>query len=496
MWPRTIQRVAAGVLGLLASGVFAWLAFRHLDLASLVATWRSARPMPWVLLAVGCYVAGHLVRGQRLRILVQLDAALPLATASNIVVVGYASNNVLPARLGEFVRAGMLAERTGIPLAQSLTVTLIERLLDGITVLVLLVASATAIDQRGSWVWEAARVGGLVFGGALSVLLAAIFLPHAFFSIASRMTMSLSPGWRDRALALVTSVIHGGACLRRPRDAWRVALCSLLVWLLESAMFACVLPVFDLPLRLAPAAVVMSITNLGILLPSTPGYFGPFHYFCSRALIAQGVPAATALSYAVLVHLSFFLPVTLWGAGAVLWYGVQVGATAAAARAARVALERDVVRGVELHVIARVVSSRSPARVTAFDLALTEALVAPRSAAERAHVAEAAEFVAQEIDALPGRLRALVFLGLLAFRLVVRVRYGRAFCSLDASVRRAAVHAWAFGRIGPLRMLFRPLRSIALLAYWECVTEYAARSHSRAPLPVVVDPQVTGAWHG
>src|SRR5579862_7563934 len=138
MSPRTLQRIAPGLLGLLASSVFAWLAFRHLDLGSLVATWRSARPMPWVLLAVSCYLAGHLVRGQRLRILVQLDAMVPLATASNIVVVGYASNNVLPARLGELVRAGMLAERTGIPLAQSVTVTLIERLLDGITILVLL----------------------------------------------------------------------------------------------------------------------------------------------------------------------------------------------------------------------------------------------------------------------------------------------------------------------------------------------------------------------
>jgi hypothetical protein len=175
---------------------------------------------------------------------------------------------------------------------------------------------------------------------------------------------------------------------------------------------------------------------------------------------------------------------------------VQVGATAAAARAARVALERDVVRGVGVHVIARIVSSGSPARVTAFDLALTEAIVTSRGAAERDHVVQAAEFVAQEIEALPARLRAMVFLGLLAFRLAVRVHYGRAFCRLDPSLRRAAVDAWAFGRIGPLRMLFRPLRSVALLAYWECVTGYAARSHSRMALPVVVDPQVTGAWHG
>ena len=38
----------------------------------------------------------------------------------------------------------------------------------------------------------------------------------------------------------------------------------------------------------------MSVTNLGILVPSTPGFVGPFHFFCSQALMSQGIPEATA----------------------------------------------------------------------------------------------------------------------------------------------------------------------------------------------------------
>ncbi len=44
------------------------------------------------------------MRGVRCRLLVRREANLGVITASNIVIVGYASNNVLPARLGEFVR--------------------------------------------------------------------------------------------------------------------------------------------------------------------------------------------------------------------------------------------------------------------------------------------------------------------------------------------------------------------------------------------------------
>lgn len=88
---------------------------------------KSAVWLPWVPLAVFTYMVGMLLRGLRLQQLVGNEANLTVATASNIIAVGYAVNNILPARLGEFARAGMLAERTGLPYALSLTVTFLER---------------------------------------------------------------------------------------------------------------------------------------------------------------------------------------------------------------------------------------------------------------------------------------------------------------------------------------------------------------------------------
>jgi uncharacterized membrane protein YbhN (UPF0104 family) len=462
------QRLAIALVGFLGSAVFVALALRHLDLGAVAATWRDARVFPWVPLAMVAYLVGHLVRGQRLRILVRGETILPLATASNVVVVGYASNNVLPARLGEFVRAGMLAERTGVRLTQSLTITLIERLLDGIAILLLLLAGVLALDVRPDWMWEVARVAMLVFGIALGGVLVAVFLPGFVLSSAARLSAPLGPKARDRIVALATSVTAAGACLRRPRDAALIVFYSIVVWLLEATMFACVLPVFALKLRLAPALVAMSVTNLGILAPSSPGFVGTFHFFCSQALSSQGVPAATAMAYAILVHLTFFVPVTLWGAGAILWYGVQVGSTAAMARAARTSPGGEMLSGVPVHLIARVDAPRPTVLTSDFDVALTEAVLAhDGSAVDRATLVEVAAFVAEEVDALPARLHVLFMAGMTLFRLYVRLRHLRSFCALDLDRRRRAVDAWAFGRLALLRQLFRPIRSIALLAYYE-----------------------------
>jgi hypothetical protein len=233
-------------------------------------------------------------------------------------------------------------------------------------------------------------------------------------------------------------------------------------------MFACILPVFGLKPALGPALTAMSVTNLGILVPSSPGFVGSFHYFCKQALVAQGVAEATALGFALVVHLTFYIPVTLWGAAAMLWYGVEVGATAAIARAARSSPRTASIRGVPVHVIAPLGPPRSPRPASAFDYALVEALLpAGEESGDQASVEFSTRFVSEEMQALPARLAFLYAAGMSTFRFYVRLRYLRSFCALPLERRRAAVEAWAFGRIGLLRQRFRPVRSTALLAYYE-----------------------------
>lgn len=452
------------VLGAGVSALFLWVAVRHLDWGSVRATWRDAKPLPWVPLAMLAYVIGHFVRGARLKYLVRREASLQVATATNVVVVGYASNNVLPARLGELVRAGMLAERTGIPLTQALTVTFIERLVDGVAILFLLIGSTWAMHTAG-WIAELGRVGALVFGVALAGLMIAVLFPSALASLASRMSQPLGRRAHDAAVALTTSVINGAAILRNPFDALAIGGLSLLVWVCETAMFVAILPALGLAPDFGTAAIAMSVTNLGILVPSTPGFIGPFHFFCSQALQAQGVGAEVALAYAVLVHIAFFAPATLWGAGAMLWYGVEVGATAALARAARRSPKVEAIGGVPMRVIAQLERPREEAEPSDFDVALAEALLPAGGSAEV--VRESARFLAGQIAALPTRVRTLYGIGMSVFRFWVRVRYLRSFCGLPLERRRAAVSTWAFGSIPPLRQLFRAPRSTVLLAFYE-----------------------------
>jgi uncharacterized protein (TIRG00374 family) len=453
-------------LGCAASAAFLYLAVRHLDLSQVREVLASIRVWPWVPLGVLSYLAGHVVRGLRCRVLMRRQAALPLATAANVVVVGYAANNVFPARLGELVRVGMLSERTGVPLAQSLTVTFIERVLDGLAILAILLvgmAGAGAPD----WVHELARVGMLVFGLAFAATLVAVQSPAAIVGIASRIGNRLSERWHDRVVRLATSIVSAAGCLKAPRDAALIGAYSLLVWVLEAGMFVALLPAFGLRPSFDQGSIVMSITNLGLLVPSTPGFVGPFHFFCARGLAAQGVPEAVAVAYATVVHLTFFIPVTLWGAAAMLWYGVEVGATASVARAARLSVRKRELDGLLAHEIAPVEEPAIARQAPSFVRALVEALVATEQPPEPAAVQVAAGFVDGQLQALPRRLGLLLAIGMTGFRLITRLRYLRGYCDLPLETRRRWTAAWADSPYALFRKLFKPLRATALLAYYE-----------------------------
>ena len=65
----------------------------------------------------------------------------------------------------------------------------------------------------------------------------------------------------------------------------------------------------------ATALLTTAIANLTTLVPSGPGYVGTFEAGVLLAVNgALGISRGLALSYAVLLHVLLWLPVTIWGA--------------------------------------------------------------------------------------------------------------------------------------------------------------------------------------
>lgn len=95
----------------------------------------------------------------------------------------------------------------------------------------------------------------------------------------------------------------------------------------------------------------------------------------------------------------------------------------------------------------------------------------------RQAIADAAVFVREQVGALAIELRWLLLIGLAAFRVVIWLQHRRRFRDLNMSVRRETLMHWACGSVSLTRQLFRPIRSTALVAYYE----YIAVAQQRRP---------------
>lgn len=484
-------RVLMTAAGFASSALFLAIAVRRLDWTVVTRTLEQAELWPWLPAGIACYLAGQLVRGLRLRSLLRRDANLPLLTATNVVVVGYAVNNILPARAGELARSGMITERTGLPFAQSLTITFVERVLDGLAILALFFAASTVVTLQVTWLRVSLEASAAVFVIAALAIAAAVAWPGVVMTVASRLSARLPLPLQRLALRMMTGFTRGAGAVGDVRRAARLGMLSVLVWTLEAGLFLFLLPAMALPFAPTWAIVAMAVTNLGLLVPSSPGFIGPFHFFCMQTVVALGAESTRAFAYAVLVHAAFYVPVTAWGLLALLRYGVELASLKSVTRAVRnlkgsdvpaaspgimaaaapavvvTALPREAPAGPLplAPLLAGVVDAFLPWDVRAADTASSLGATAPE---ERSAIArDAADFVAGQIRALPRRFQLMFVVGLAGFALSVRLRHPRGFLALPRARRVAIVESWAFGGWGLGRSLFRPVRSTALIAFYD-----------------------------
>lgn len=303
-------------IGLVLTVVFLALAFHRVDVAELGATLSRANYV-LVLPAALCTLGGYLLRTARWRGI--LAGAVPAGFGAlfPILMIGFATNNVLPARLGEFVRAVLLRRATGLRKTFSLATIFLERLFDGLVLVAILALLSLRLALPG-WGREVQLFASLLFiGVALGVLVLLLRqqLAERMLALGVRPLPRRAAAWIMEAFA---SFVLGLRGVRRPRVLLTTLAISAAIWLLEGLSYYYLTYAFDFPLvgveRVVACGLLMVLVNLGIMIPSAPGYVGTFQFFAVAALAMFQVPRETALSLAIVSHAMQYALVTAIGA--------------------------------------------------------------------------------------------------------------------------------------------------------------------------------------
>ena len=113
---------------------FLGLVFWSIDFDEFLDAFAEANYF-WLIPAVIVYFLAFTLRAWRWQSLLKHLGEVSLGRSYFVATIGYAANNVLPLRLGEFVRAYLLRRNPGLDMTASLATIAVERILDGLTLL-------------------------------------------------------------------------------------------------------------------------------------------------------------------------------------------------------------------------------------------------------------------------------------------------------------------------------------------------------------------------
>ncbi|HEY7531086.1 MAG TPA: lysylphosphatidylglycerol synthase transmembrane domain-containing protein [Gemmatimonadota bacterium] len=311
-------------IGILVSAVCLWWALRGTDWGEVGRT--LARADPWLLLgaAAGTLVVSVGLRGLRWRLFLPSGAAAPgreLVTATGI---GLMANNVLPVRIGEFVRPWVLGRRTGVPVTTAFGSLLVERLFDACVLFGVLLAAALVLELP-VWMTRGAWIAAALFAAVLAGSTAFLFAPRPFFRVVHAVGRRVLPERWEHELEGALDRFHAGfVLLRDPRRAAVALAATALLWAANGALYWMGLAALGAGgVGFGGAMFVQSVAAVGVSLPSSPGFVGTFQASVKAALGILAVPEDVAVSYAIAFHVAQYLPVTL--AGFVLLARADVG---------------------------------------------------------------------------------------------------------------------------------------------------------------------------
>lgn len=304
-------------IGLLVSAVCIWLLLRTIDPSRVGAALGSADPA-WLGLAVLLISFSIVIRCWRWQLLFLPADRVSFWGAFAPTMIGYMLNTVLPGRVGELARAALVSRTERVGTARALGTILVEKIVD-VLILLLLLGSLTAFLPLPAEITTAGLTVAVLFGGAAIAFFVLSTMRAKVVAWAERRLDPMPLLRRLRPSEMADLVLGSADSLRVPRLLALHLVLGPLMWLVALATIYAITRAFSLNVPLSASALVLTMTNLGMTVPSAPGYVGVYHYIATLALRPFGVDEDVAAAFAIALHALSF-GVMLVGGVAVLLF--------------------------------------------------------------------------------------------------------------------------------------------------------------------------------
>jgi glycosyltransferase 2 family protein len=314
------------VLALAAALVAVFL--RNVDLRHVAGEIVRAR-VSWLGVSFVTAILSLVIRALRWQYLLEPLGHASFANSFRATAVGFAASSILPARAGEVIRPYFLARHENMTATGAFATIILERVLDVLTVLVLL-ASFVFVFDRGVGAAHPPAFAAMKWAGATA-------LGGSIVALAVMFVLAGDPGrigrWMNRLEQAVPSTLagligrvaekfsRGLGVVRRPGRLFVALLWSFPLWLTIAAGLWAVSLAFRIDVPFTGSFLLIALLVIGVAVP-TPGAIGGFHEaYRVGATMFFGASDNAAVGAAIVAHLFSVGPALVFG----LFFAAQVG---------------------------------------------------------------------------------------------------------------------------------------------------------------------------
>jgi dolichyl-phosphate beta-glucosyltransferase len=287
------------------------LTFRYFDLAKTLAAIRGAR-IEFLVLALLLLVIAYLLRGSRWMI---WEPGLKYWDSFKIILVGFMGNNILPARLGELLRAHCAAANIDNSFGRTATLAsiAIERILDGFVIALfgILGLLMVPLEARLSWALTLVCIlffmltAGLILGNYFHLKIRALFDKiHDIFP------GHLTSFGKEK----VSYFLDGLLLIRKPGTMISALGMTFIIWGVELISYYLISCAVIRGTEFNISLIFLAVVNFASLFPFTVGGLGAIEGATTPFLINAGLPFNESLAMVLIQHgFQFFFTTAVGG---------------------------------------------------------------------------------------------------------------------------------------------------------------------------------------
>ena len=300
-----IRTVAVVVLALALLGLFV----RNVNFGGVLREIAHAQPA-WLLLSLATMLLNLVIRAWRWQFLLEPLGKASFANSFRATAVGFAARSFLPAAAGELVRPYFLSRREPLSATGVFATIVIERLVDTITVLVLLASYVFIFGRNMSAVNPAAltavKWAGAAAGAVSIVALLVLFVmagnPARLAAMFQRLEQVVPSAFAGLIARIAEKFATGLGAIRRPGQVMATVFWSLPLWLCIALGTWAVARAFRLDVPFTGSFLIIALLTIGVAIP-TPGAVGGFHEaFRLAVTVFYGAPDSSAVGAAIVLH--------------------------------------------------------------------------------------------------------------------------------------------------------------------------------------------------